>query len=491
MGTQSKKLDLLIENYFTDSFEASDLFRLVEQVMGEADRKEDPPNERVASLVRTRFEDDTIQPVVSERDPRDITIYVPTIDRAEAAADIKRFLEATYGEQYSVLDIISSSTGNIIGAKVKKRQRVIVKYTLKPTTQSTIRNKGDVAEGILGAAVTAAFISGGNQISVTDVEALLDELNLNENELIGTKKTSKHLTKPTKREDGTTDTITCVIRLSTINFNDLMDKDKRSALTGLFNAATAYANSEEVLEATIAVATNGEDNKVAVVSDGVSKQKGTKIDIKVFLDGTLTPIGKISLKAGGTAQLGQVGGSWEGVAGMFQIMFGVEIDEGFREGWQTAMMPEGRTAIRVQDEAKKIYEDAHLKINRLLNPVGDDVEAEIDLIRTIAIGMNYQVALKEEGVILVHLDAGDFKVLDFAMLEDVLREQEVDLASILKLDGANPIIQIIDKKAGNKPLFQIRFKQEGDGKTIRHYVEKKEHMVDLLAEARKQQRLTR
>ena len=29
------QLDLLIENYFTESFETSDLFRLVEQVMGE------------------------------------------------------------------------------------------------------------------------------------------------------------------------------------------------------------------------------------------------------------------------------------------------------------------------------------------------------------------------------------------------------------------------------------------------------------------------
>ena len=29
------ELDLLVENYFTDSFKASDLFRLVEQVMSE------------------------------------------------------------------------------------------------------------------------------------------------------------------------------------------------------------------------------------------------------------------------------------------------------------------------------------------------------------------------------------------------------------------------------------------------------------------------
>jgi hypothetical protein len=480
------ELDLLIENYFTESFETSDLFRLVEQVM-EEQKDFSSPNQQVVSLMRTRFGDDTISFAVSQKDPRDITIVVPTSDRAEAASDIKRFLEANYGEEYSVVNV--KSRGNIIGAALKKGQRVVVKYILKPTAQSLIRNKGDVAEGILGAAVATAFISGGNQISVADVEAFLDDLNQKENELDGTSKTAKVLTKPTRREDGTIDTITCVIRLSTINFNDLMNKDKRSALTGLFNAAVAYANSEEVLEAALAVATNGEDNKVAVVSDGVSKQTGTKIDIKVFLDGVATSIGRISLKAGGTDQLGQVGKTWEAISGLFKVMFGIKIDENLKEGWEKAVEPAGRTAERVQAEAKKIYANADEKLNKLLR--GDDVEEEIDLIQTIAAGMNYQVALAEEGVILVHLDAGDFKVLDFAMLEDVLREQEVDLASVLKLDGKNPTIQIIDKKAGNKPLFQVRFKQEGGGSTIRHYVEKKQHMVDLLAEARKQARLNK
>ena len=479
------ELDLLIENYFTESFETSDLFRLVEQVM-EEQKDFSFPNQQVVSSMRARFGDDTISFAVSQRDPRDITIVVPTSDRAEAAADIKRFLEANYGEEYSVVDV--KSRGNIIGAALKKGRRVVVKYSLKPTAQSLIRNKGDVAEGILGAAVATAFISGGNQISVADVEAFLDDLNQKENERAGTNKTAKVLTKPIERQDGTIDTIACAIRLSTINFNDLMNKDKRSALTGLFNAAVAYANSEEALEATLAVATNGENNKVAVVSDGVSGQTSTKIDIKVFLDGVATSIGRISLKAGGTDQLGQVGGTWEAISGLFKVMFGIKIDENLKEGWEKTMMPAGRTAERVQAEAKKIYANANEKLDKLLNPVGDDVEAEIDLIQTIAAGMNYQVALEEEGVILIHLDAGDFKVLDFAMLEDVLREQEVDLASVLKLGGKNPIIQIIDKKAGNKPLFQVRFKQEGDGSTIRHYVEKKPYMVDLLAEARKKAR---
>ena len=477
------ELDLLVENYFTESFEASDLFRLVEQVMlSEAGL---PASQIKKYPERIRL---FITKIETPEEPFTLTdgstVVLPAEKNEELLSRLYAALEnpaLLSGTLYAI-----TANGNRISTGKLAKSNV---YTA--SKKLLIRNKGDVAEGILGAAMATAFISGGNQISVADVEAFLDDLNQKENERAGTNKTAKVLTKPIERQDGTIDTITCVIRLSTINFNDLMNKDKRSALTGLFNAAVAYANSEEALEATLAVATNGEDNKVAVVSDGVSGQTSTKIDIKVFLDGVATSIGRISLKAGGTDQLGQVGGTWEAISGLFKVMFGIKIDENLKEGWEKTMMPAGRTAERVQAEAKKIYANADEKLNKLLK--GDDVEEEIDLIQTIAAGMNYQVALKEEGVILVHLDAGDFKVLDFAMLEDVLREQEVDLASVLKLGGKNPIIQIIDKKAGKKglPLFQIRFKQEGDGSTIRHYVEKKPYMVALLAEARKKARLNK
>ena len=476
-----KELDLLVENYFTESFETSDLLRLVEQVMlSEAGL---PASQIKKYPERIRL---FITKIETPKEPFTLTdgstVFLPKDKNEELLKRLYAALEnpaLLSGTLYAI-----TANGNRISTGKLAKSNV---YTA--SKKLLIRNKGDVAEGILGAAMATAFISGGNQISVADVEAFLDDLNQKENERAGTNKTAKVLTKPIERQDGTIDTITCVIRLSTINFNDLMNKDKRSALTGLFNAAVAYANSEETLEATLAVATNGEDNKVAVVSDGVSGQTSTKIDIKVFLDGVATSIGRISLKAGGTDQLGQVGKTWEAISGLFKVMFGIEIDENLRDGWNKAVEKgPNRTKAGVQAEAKKIYANANEKLDKLLNPVGDDVEAEIDLIQTIAAGMNYQVALEEEGVILIHLDAGDFKVLDFAMLEDVLREKEVDLGSVLKLGGLNPVIQIIDRKAGNKPLFQVRFKTEGEGSTIRHYVEKKPYMVALLAEARKEAR---
>ena len=104
-----KELDLLVENYFTESFEASDLLRLVEQVM-EEQKDFSFPTQQVVSLMRTRFGDAAISPTVSEKDPRNITIVVPVYDRAEAAEEIKRELEAYYGEEYSIVDLKSKTT---------------------------------------------------------------------------------------------------------------------------------------------------------------------------------------------------------------------------------------------------------------------------------------------------------------------------------------------------------------------------------------------
>jgi hypothetical protein len=225
-----------------ESFETSDLLRLVEQVMlSEAGL---PASQIKKYPERIRL---FITKIETPEEPFTLTdgstVVLPAEKNKELLSRLHDALEnpaLLSGTLYAI-----TANGNRISTGKLAKSNV---YTA--SKKLLIRNKGDVAEGILGAAMATAFISGGNQISVADVEAFLDDLNQKENERAGTNKTAKVLTKPIERQDGTIDTITCVIRLSTINFNDLMNKDKRSALTGLFNAAVAYANSEEALEAT-------------------------------------------------------------------------------------------------------------------------------------------------------------------------------------------------------------------------------------------------
>ena len=119
--------------------------------------------------------------------------------------------------------------------------------------------------------------------------------------------------------------------------------------------------------------------------------------------------------------------------------------------------------------------------------------------------MKYQVALEEEGVILIHLKKGDFSVLDFALLEEALIENKIKLTSELILPGTkvkgkeqkNPTIKIIaqpgttDEKGAKLKggtLFTVRWRQGDGGKMVKNYVEKKPYMVKLLKDLRKKKR---
>ena len=173
-----------------------------------------------------------------------ITLSVPTNKgRAELADYIKTVLEKHASG--TPVTPVKGSSGFPIGYRIKGS--VVVQ--MKPQKGVGVRNKGDVAEGILGAAVAASFLSGDQEISTAEAEALLEELAAQPDTNDSERQTSKALTKTVEREDGTVDEITLDIRLGKVNFDDLMDPRKRGELVSLFKSAAAYANSGEVLEA--------------------------------------------------------------------------------------------------------------------------------------------------------------------------------------------------------------------------------------------------
>ena len=115
-----------------------------------------------------------------------------------------------------------------------------------------------------------------------------------------------------------------------------MDPKKRGDLASLLKSSVAYANSKQVLDASQAIMVDNNPSKIRVLSDGVGDQKGTKVDVRIFMDGQEIDIGRISLKAGGTKLLGQIGKKWEAMAGekgMFKVMFGVQPDASLEQKW--------------------------------------------------------------------------------------------------------------------------------------------------------------
>ena len=197
-------------------------------------------------------------------------------------------------------------------------------------------NRGDIAEGIMGAALTAKFtkramgqtVSNLPQVNATDVDAVLAKF-FRSGGLY--KKTVRDVPKPIeipfqeKIDSATggaafaTETIINVAR--ELMFSDkvifkltlpkaamdfLSKQTNRAQVRDIFDRAVRYANNDPTfIRESNRLATNAKNDKILVDADGVSNQLETKVDIGLFANGR--KIGKqISLKTESGRQFDQV-----------------------------------------------------------------------------------------------------------------------------------------------------------------------------------------
>ena len=199
-------------------------------------------------------------------------------------------------------------------------------------------NRGDIAEGIMGAALTAKFIKRQlgqtvkdlPQVNATDVDEVLAKFFRSG----GTyRKTVRDVPKPIEIpfQEGI-DSISggaAFATETTINIvRELMFEDKvifkltlpqaamtflsrqsnRTQVRDIFDRAIKYANTDATfIREANRLATNAKNDKILVDADGVSNQLETKVDIGLFANGR--KIGKqISLKTEKGRQFDQVVG---------------------------------------------------------------------------------------------------------------------------------------------------------------------------------------
>ena len=415
-------------------------------------------------------------------------IMVPAFTRTDQGMHqaLKSTLEAEFPGK-EILVVVSS--GNPVGFVVKDqsggRKVNLAKYAFKPVGRSI--NKGDIAEGILGAALFAKFMNPQAEITNDMIISILEQVDSMPDKLADNeKKVMKDLSANRKREDGTTDSISVRIALSAGNFKALMDPKWRAELSDKYSSSVAYVNREDVLDATQREAMDGQPSTVEIISDGVSEQKGTKVDVKVLIDGVATSLGMVSLKAG-SATMGQVGsGSWDLIAGrdgFFGRMFlNVAPNPALEEPWREAYG--NKDADKVLELGFAIYEDVFKQIQGAKGIQGDNEDFEADFLEKMMEGIKYAATLGEEGVKLVDFVKGDYKILNFDNLkEDIL--EKIDLDVVFK-PSKYPRIFIVDKATG-AALIQIRMRTEGTGKlkNVRHYVEKEPKLSQLLDVSKK------
>ena len=181
-------------------------------------------------------------------------------------------------------------------------------------------NRGNVAEGIMSAALVARFAKEKPAMVVQrhDVEKVIECLGNNPANVvtIGDKFTSPNR-KPEKGSRADVldpDQIIWILGLATADMKALVTPRVRSGkMDGIYDAAVKYANSENVVGWDRLFYENGRRDIITVKAQGLEDQKGTKKDIDVsFTDengNNKKTSMEISVKVAGIKQFGQRGGT--------------------------------------------------------------------------------------------------------------------------------------------------------------------------------------
>ena len=430
-------------------------------------------------FVKTNNPDVNLEDITIYGDPKLRKIGVPTFLRQESGLmdALKSTLQTRFPDATAINTLVASDGSTPVGYVVKNGKRNLAKYVYKPFGKNI--NKGDIAEGILGAALYVKFMNPESKVTDSAVKEVLKMISVKPD---AEKDNPKKVDKTLEGKNGEDD-ISFRVALSTGNYEGLVDPKWHSELSNHYKSAVAYVNGEAIVDEAMQQEMDKNPNVIEIISDGVSDQTGTKVDVQVKVDGKFTKLGSISLKAG-SKTMGQVGsGDWNKLSGLLSDMFGVRPDSELEEPWTTAVSTRDKAAVIAAGQA--VYNDI---VDELAQEPGlrrDKPEEQVDIIQSIMYGVRKAATGGEKGVLLVDFDGGDYKVLNFDdKLEDVFRRRENFKLGVKYTKSASGFPKILIRDDGNnETLIEIRMRVEGKGETIknvRHYVEKTRYLGKLL-----------
>jgi hypothetical protein len=349
--------------------------------------------------------------------------------------------------------------------------------------ESKVANKGDIAEGILGAALFAKLAARING-TIGDIT--------NENIwkiVYGLKQSGADEYTATVKDAGrkvVNDKIVFTLRLNPAPYNDLMNPIKRPVLEEFASSAAEFVNSPNGQEFAEHYYLNGKPDAIRIISDGVSDQKGQKTDVKVIATDLKTGEKRelelnMSLKTSGIPQFGQVGaGAIKKQGDMFRAQtflwneFGIDMSPVEKE-FERILAEDG-----IIPAMKYGYQSAANILVDLLS--GDYDDEEYIYIKQFAKGVNYHGTLNDPNVLLVDFSKGTYDVLNFSLLEDKLAD--INLTAKYTESGTGlPIVQILDA-VSNKRLLQFRYYINSSG-ARKHLIEKGPLLSKLISVKRK------
>lgn len=350
-------------------------------------------------------------------------------------------------------------------------------------------NKGDISEGILAAAITARFCSKTKDIVSRDVLDIIKKL---KSPKTGTKgsTTITEFDSP-NANPSITDTVICKVNLASINMSAFLSQStyRNKEVSSLVTSACAYANGRYIKEWADCLYNNNQKNRIDVNSEGLLDQTGSKVDLKILVDGKPAGV-SVSLKAEDIKQFGQIGGSkWESMESLF-VPFGVKFTQRIEQQYNELIADK-----KLAPALTLAYTEAYKQIKNLAE------KDQTKLRKNISEFIKYHATLNEENVVLVQLTGGGALVYDFTELNKKLRGVQIDInlksGVTDKLNGyvggsSIPKIEFTAKvDSKEQSLLEIRMKLEGNrisskGKklplVIRNYIEKGKALKELIAE---------
>ncbi len=344
-------------------------------------------------------------------------------------------------------------------------------------------NRGDIVEGIVAAAIAASFYNRGGPVKAGEIFWWLEE-GSGEFELPGNKNISIDFTS----------------RVAGSGDEHLRDIRFIPCLIGEYEGALKYVNeyATSIVRKTIeGIQKDGEPHTIYIGADGTSDQKGTKADVKLYLDDSpIAGLKPLSLKVKGGEQFFQVAiaSPVAGIERMFNdiLELGIGVSD-FKKyydrepGWKTQYSARisqkgAKKDSRIGDFLKKakpkfieIYREAAKKLdNSLKNP---------EYIKTTLANSIVKGMTGEEDIVMLKIDnqAGRYFVRNREAISKLAEKDVFDFETKLIDEGGWPVIHVyaINKESGARyGIFQLRVradsKKSGKDKYspwFRHYME--------------------
>jgi len=337
-------------------------------------------------------------------------------------------------------------------------------------------NSGDIAEGLIGAAVAARFIARDKDIQTRNVLAVLKDLG--PGSIAGR---SGNNLQGTTRGRSANDSVEFKLALNQANYKVLQavannPGSMHSDIANMINSAVIFANTNAgVLTAVDTIIKDTDANEVVVSSDGVSEQSGTKADLFLKIDDGKV-VNLLSLKAGDVKQFGQVSGyNFRAIQQFFEQTFGATIPDSLQKA------EEGDARAGFQD-IQAAYQEASDDISQEL--AGQRPAREADFVERLYKGIAYHATRNQSDITMVILNTGvvpGYKELGFGPeLDKAMRQVDLDVALTTKDNSS--ILQIFGTKQDGSRSQLLQMRSNYQIESGKPYVRNRVEMGPLLKE---------